>query len=68
MKLHFALLIFCAVTVADGAAARRVVATIAIQQKLQELGFDLGQADGKWGARTIKALEAFQRSTDVAAP
>lgn len=34
----------------------------AVQRTLSELGFDAGGADGIWGAKSIAALKAFQRS------
>lgn len=35
------------------------------QQKLIELGYDVGEADGVSGPRTRQALEAFQRARDL---
>ncbi len=33
----------------------------ALQEKLAELGYDVGTPDGKWGARTTYSLMAFQK-------
>lgn len=39
----------------------------AIQQRLQELGYDPGTADGIYGTRTQQAVTAFQRDNGLAA-
>ncbi len=38
-----------------------------MQQLLQQAGFDPGAVDGKWGARTRRALVAFQRAQGLPA-
>lgn len=38
-----------------------------VQERLQELGFDPGLADGLMGRRTKAALQAYQRSIDASA-
>lgn len=38
-----------------------------LQQRLQELGFDPGRADGIFGARTERALREFQRNLGLTA-
>ncbi|MGI8808080.1 MAG: L,D-transpeptidase family protein, partial [Acidimicrobiales bacterium] len=47
------------------AAQPSVSATIpsvrALQERLAELGYDVGTPDGKWGARTTYSLMAFQK-------
>jgi peptidoglycan hydrolase-like protein with peptidoglycan-binding domain len=42
-------------------------ATLALQKRLQELGFYRGEIDGIWGPQTQAAVEAAQRSYDVSA-
>ncbi|AFZ19220.1 peptidoglycan-binding domain-containing protein [Allocoleopsis franciscana] len=41
--------------------------TLALQKRLQELGFYRGEIDGIWGPQTQAAVEAAQRSYDVSA-
>ncbi|MBZ9994138.1 peptidoglycan-binding protein [Mesorhizobium sp. BH1-1-4] len=36
-----------------------------IQQALAEHGYDLGTADGIWGRRSISALKAFQKASNL---
>ncbi|TIV91716.1 MAG: peptidoglycan-binding protein, partial [Mesorhizobium sp.] len=36
-----------------------------IQQALADHGYDLGTADGIWGRRSISALKAFQRASNL---
>ena len=38
----------------------------AIQQRLNELGYDAGPADGSLGGRTVAAIKSFQRSIGMA--
>ncbi|MBC7951647.1 MAG: peptidoglycan-binding protein [Rhodospirillaceae bacterium] len=38
-----------------------------IQQNLAERGYDAGQVDGRWGARTQQALSDFQRDQNLQA-
>lgn len=38
-----------------------------IQGELQRQGYNVGQADGKWGPRTRRALRQFQRDRQLAA-
>ncbi|ANL87887.1 peptidoglycan-binding protein [Rhizobium phaseoli] len=44
-----------------------MVATRDIQERLKALGFDPGQPDGRLGARTLKAIKAFQIENGLAA-
>lgn len=39
----------------------------AVQQTLSKQGFSAGPADGKWGRKTERALEAYQRSKGLPA-
>ncbi len=39
--------------------------TIAIQQELTRLGCNPGPADGDWGRRTVNAITAFNRQTNL---
>ena len=52
-------------TTTTAAPAKAVVASIpqvrALQERLAELGYDVGTPDGQWGARTTYALMAFQK-------
>ncbi len=41
--------------------------TLEIQRRLKELGFDPGELDGKSGARTLRAIKAFQIANGLAA-
>jgi hypothetical protein len=34
----------------------------AVQETLSKQGFEAGRADGKWGRKTERAVEAYQRS------
>ncbi|MCA0046234.1 peptidoglycan-binding protein [Mesorhizobium sp. B283B1A] len=36
-----------------------------VQQALAEHGYDLGTADGIWGRRSISALKAFQKASNL---
>lgn len=38
-----------------------------VQQQLQSQGYDVGQVDGIWGARSRQALMDFQRDKDMQA-
>jgi N-acetylmuramoyl-L-alanine amidase len=40
---------------------------VALQERLLELGYDAGRADGVFGAQTASALRAFQRETGLVA-
>ncbi|HSK69092.1 MAG TPA: peptidoglycan-binding protein [Candidatus Limnocylindria bacterium] len=42
-------------------------AVVSLQKALTQLGFNTGGADGKFGANTQKAVEAFQRANGLAA-
>jgi lipoprotein-anchoring transpeptidase ErfK/SrfK len=42
-------------------AAQSVPQVRALQERLAELGYDVGTPDGQWGARTTYALMAFQK-------
>ena len=52
-------------TTTEAAAQQAAVASIpqvlAMQERLAELGYDVGTPDGKWGARTTYSLMAFQK-------
>ncbi|HUR24113.1 MAG TPA: L,D-transpeptidase family protein [Acidimicrobiales bacterium] len=49
-------------TAAAAAAANASLPTVLkLQQRLAELGYDVGTPDGKWGARTTYSLMAFQK-------
>ena len=52
-------------TTTTAAAEKSVVASIpqvrALQERLAELGYDVGTPDGQWGARTTYSLMAFQK-------
>lgn len=49
-------------TVAAVAAANASIPTVLkLQERLAELGYDIGTPDGKWGARTTYSLMAFQK-------
>ncbi|HEX2047436.1 MAG TPA: L,D-transpeptidase family protein [Acidimicrobiales bacterium] len=54
-------------TTTTTAAAAQQSATVALpsvralQERLAELGYDVGTPDGKWGARTTYSLMAFQK-------
>ncbi len=52
-------------------AAKAVVASIpevkAMQERLAELGYDVGTPDGNWGARTTYSLMAFQKVEGLSA-
>jgi lipoprotein-anchoring transpeptidase ErfK/SrfK len=43
------------------AADAAVASVLALQQRLAELGYDVGTPDGKWGARTAYSVMAFQK-------
>jgi len=40
---------------------------LGLQQRLAELGYDVGTPDGKWGARTTYSLMAFQKVEGLSA-
>ncbi len=42
-------------------ATASVPQVLAMQQRLAELGYDIGTPDGQWGARTTYSLMAFQK-------
>ena len=49
-------------TAAAAAAANASIPTVLkLQERLAELGYDIGTPDGKWGARTTYSLMAFQK-------
>ena len=49
-------------TAAPAAAANASIPTVLkLQERLAELGYDVGTPDGKWGARTTYSLMAFQK-------
>jgi peptidoglycan hydrolase-like protein with peptidoglycan-binding domain len=52
-------------TTTAAAAAKSVAASVpqvkAMQERLAELGYDVGTPDGKWGAQTTYAVMAFQK-------
>lgn len=49
-------------TAAPAAAANASIPTVLkLQERLAELGYDIGTPDGKWGARTTYSLMAFQK-------
>jgi lipoprotein-anchoring transpeptidase ErfK/SrfK len=49
-------------TAAPVAAANASIPSVrALQERLAELGYDVGTPDGKWGARTTYSLMAFQK-------
>jgi peptidoglycan hydrolase-like protein with peptidoglycan-binding domain len=54
-----------ATTTTTAAPAKSVTASVpavkALQERLAELGYDVGPADGKWGAQTTYAVMAFQK-------
>ncbi len=43
------------------AANASIPSVLALQERLAELGYDVGTPDGKWGAQTTYALMAFQK-------
>lgn len=43
------------------AAVASIPEVLAMQERLAELGYDVGTPDGKWGARTTYSLMAFQK-------
>ena len=43
-----------------------VSTTKGVQTRLNNLGFEVGRVDGKWGKRTQAGIRAFQRATKVA--
>ncbi|MEN3316146.1 MAG: hypothetical protein V7605_2380 [Acidimicrobiaceae bacterium] len=47
--------------VAQKSATASVPQVLALQQRLAELGYDVGTPDGQWGARTTYSLMAFQK-------
>lgn len=48
------------------AIAAGPVTVLGVQQVLAELGYRPGAIDGAWGARTARAVKAFQRDNDIA--
>ena len=46
---------------AQASAAATLPKVRALQERLAELGYDVGTPDGKWGARTPYSLMAFQK-------
>ena len=49
-------------TAAPAAAVNASIPTVLkLQERLAELGYDVGTPDGKWGARTTYSLMAFQK-------
>lgn len=44
-----------------------MASTLEIQKRLKELGFDPGAIDGRSGAKTVKAIKAFQVANALAA-
>ncbi len=46
---------------AQKSATASVPQVMALQQRLAELGYDIGTPDGQWGARTTYSLMAFQK-------
>jgi len=54
-----------ATTTTTGAPQKSATASVpqvmAMQQRLAELGYDIGTPDGQWGARTTYSLMAFQK-------
>jgi len=50
-----------AVPPAQKSATAAVPQVMAMQQRLAELGYDIGTPDGQWGARTTYSLMAFQK-------
>jgi lipoprotein-anchoring transpeptidase ErfK/SrfK len=46
---------------AQKAATASIPSVKALQERLAELGYDVGTPDGQWGARTTYALMAFQK-------
>jgi hypothetical protein len=59
------LLLFCSVTLAYGAGVYQDgdqgEEVAAIQTQLNAVGYNVGNADGDFGAMTVKAVKAFQR-------
>ncbi len=52
----------CAFGLAQAARAQTdAMPTVKIQRRLSALGFNPGPVNGRWNARTIKALEAYQK-------
>jgi len=45
----------------ERAATASLPRVLALQQRLAELGYDIGTPDGQWGARTTYTLMAFQK-------
>lgn len=48
-------------TTAVAAANASLPTVLKLQERLAELGYDVGTPDGKWGARTTYSLMAFQK-------
>lgn len=48
-------------TTAAAAANASIPTVLKLQERLAELGYDVGTPDGKWGARTTYSLMAFQK-------
>ncbi len=46
---------------AQQSATAAIPSVRALQERLAELGYDVGTPDGKWGARTTYSLMAFQK-------
>ena len=46
---------------AQQSATAAIPAVRALQERLAELGYDVGTPDGRWGARTTYSLMAFQK-------
>jgi lipoprotein-anchoring transpeptidase ErfK/SrfK len=47
--------------VVQASANASIPSVLALQERLAELGYDVGTPDGRWGARTTYSLMAFQK-------
>lgn len=48
-------------TAVQASANASIPSVLALQERLAELGYDVGTPDGRWGARTSYSLMAFQK-------
>jgi peptidoglycan hydrolase-like protein with peptidoglycan-binding domain len=60
-------LLVAAPVVAGGGMQKDSQSVMQIQEKLKQQGFDVGEADGKWGPKTAEALKDFQEKEGLQA-